>query len=151
MQASFKVKMFCGYREGLKMKALSSKIAKSVHLGTRLVCVDNTGAKELELIAVLGYKGRLRRLPKAGVSDIIICTVKKGKEKIRHQKVYAVVVRQKAPYRRADGTRIKFTDNAAAIVNQKSFEPQGTEIRTVIAKEVVERFSAVGKIASIVI
>ncbi len=132
------------------MKQLTSKIAKSVHLGTRLVCVDNTGAKQLELIAVYGYKGRHRRLPKAGVGDVIVCTVKKGKEKMRHQKVYAVVVRQKTPYRRADGTRVKFSDNAAAIVNSKTFEPQGTEIRTVIAKEVVERFSAVGKIASMV-
>jgi large subunit ribosomal protein L14 len=133
------------------MKPMSAKVTKAITLKSRLVCADNSGAKELELIAVKGYSGKLRKLPVAGVGDVIICSVKKGKEKIRSQVVYAVVVRQKKEYRRKDGTRVKFADNAAVIVNQKTFEPQGTEIRTVIAKEVVERFSAIGKIASIVL
>jgi large subunit ribosomal protein L14 len=133
------------------MKAVRAKITKSIPLGASLVCADNSGAKELKLIAVRGYSGRLRRLPKAGVGDVIICSVTKGKEKLRHQIVYAVIVRQKKEYRRSDGIRIKFSDNAAVLVNQKTFEPTGTEIRTVIAKEVVERFTAIGKIASIVL
>lgn len=133
------------------MKAISSAAVRSIPLKARLVCADNSGAKELELINVKGYKGKLRRLPKAGVGDVIICSVKKGKEKIRHEVVYAVVVRQRQEYRRSDGTRVKFEDNAAVLVNPKTFEPQGTEIRSVIAKEVVERFSPIGKIASIVI
>ncbi len=133
------------------MKPVSARITKPIQLGTRLNCADNTGAKEMEVIAVLRYKGVRRRLPKAGVGDIVICSVKKGKEKIRKQVVYAVVVRQRKEYRRNDGTRVKFTDNAAVLVNNKTFEPTGTEIRSVIAKEVVERFSAIGKIASIVL
>jgi len=133
------------------MKAVSSSISRPIPLGARLVCADNSGAKELELIAVRGYKGRLRRLPRAGIGDVIICSVKKGKEKIRKTVVYAVVVRQKKEFRRMDGTRVKFTDNAAILVNQKNFEPAATEIRTAIAKEVVERFSAIGKIASVVL
>jgi large subunit ribosomal protein L14 len=134
-----------------KMKRVSSTISRPLVLESRLVCADNTGAKELQLIAVRGYKGRKRRLPRAGVGDVIVCTVKKGKEKMRHQIVNAVIVRQKKEYRRNDGTRVKFDDNAAIIVDAKTQEPQGTEIRTVIAKEVVERFSAIGKIASIVL
>ena len=133
------------------MKTVTAKITKPIPLGAKINCADNSGAKELNLIAVVGYKGRLRRLPKAGVGSVIVCTVTKGKEKIRHQIVYAVVVRQKKEYRRFDGTRVRFSDNAAVLVNQKTFEPIGTEIRTVIAKEVVERFSAIGKIASIVL
>ncbi len=133
------------------MKPIASKISKAIQLKTRLVCADNTGAKELELIAVKGYKGRKRRLPKAGVGDVIICSVKKGKEKLRHKVVYAVIVRQRKEYRRPEGIRVKFEDNAAVLVDPKSFEPQGTEIRTVIAKEVVERFTPIGKIASIVV
>lgn len=133
------------------MKAVTSKITKPIQLRTVLNCVDNSGAKELSVITVKGYKGRLRRLPKAGVGDVVICSVTKGKEKMRHQIVYAVVVRQKKEYKRADGTRVKFTDNSAVLVNSKTFEPIGTEIRTVIAKEVVERFSPIGKIASIVL
>jgi large subunit ribosomal protein L14 len=133
------------------MKAVSASIPRPIQLKTRLMCVDNSGAKILELIAVKNYKGRLRRLQKAGVADVIICSVKKGKEKLRHEIVYAVIVRQRQEYRRPDGTRVKFQDNAAVIVNPKNFEPQGTEIRSVIAKEVVERFTAIGKIASMVL
>ncbi|MFH0949275.1 MAG: 50S ribosomal protein L14 [Candidatus Aenigmatarchaeota archaeon] len=133
------------------MKPISANVTKMLQLQSRLVCADNTGAKELELIAVRGYKGRKRRLPRAGVGDVIICAVKKGKEKMRHKVVYAVIVRQRKEYMRPDGVRVKFEDNAAVVVDGKTFEPQGTEIRTVIAKEVVERFSAIGKIASIVL
>ena len=133
------------------MKAVSSKITKGISLGTMLNCADNTGAKKMKLIAVRGYGGGLNKLPRAGVGDIIICTVKKGNEKMKKQVVYAVVVRQKKEYRRASGERIKFEDNAAVVVNQKTFEPQGTEIRSAIAKEVVERFASIGKIASIVV
>ena len=114
-------------------------------------CVDNSGAKVLELIAVKTYKGKLRRLAKAGVGDVVICYVKKGNEKIRKTVVYAVIVRQKKEYRRYDGERVKFADNAAVVVNTKTFEPQGTEIRSVVAKEAVERFSTIGKISSMVL
>lgn len=133
------------------MKPIAASVTKSIQLKTVLTCADNTGAKELRLIAVLGYKGKLRRLPKAGVGDVVICSVTKGKEKMRHEIVHAVIVRQKKEFRRSDGTRVRFTDNAAIVVNAKTFDPQGTEIRTVIAKEVVERFSSIGKIASIVL
>src|SRR3990172_4377506 len=134
---------------GDKMKAVTANVTRAIHLKTRLACIDNSGAKELELIAVIGYKGKLRRLPKAGVGDVIVCSVKKGKEKLRKTVVHAVVVRQKKEYMRYDGERVKFMDNAAVLVNPKTFEPQGTEIRSVIAKEAVERFSPIGKIASI--
>ncbi|MBI2971964.1 MAG: 50S ribosomal protein L14 [Candidatus Aenigmarchaeota archaeon] len=133
------------------MKAVSGAIPKTIQLKTLLTCADNSGAKELELIAVIGYKGRLRRLPKAGIADVVICSVTKGKEKLRHQVVHAVIVRQTKEFRRSDGTRVKFTDNAAILVNPKTFDPQGTEIRSVIAKEAVERFSTIGKIASMVL
>jgi len=133
------------------MKPIGAKVTKTLPLKARLVCADNSGAKELELIAVKGYRGVKRRLPVAGVGDVIICSVKKGKEKLRKTVVYAVIVRQKKEYRRNDGTRVKFADNAAVLVNPKTIEPQGTEIRTPIAKEVVERFTTIGKIASIVL
>jgi len=133
------------------MLGLTGKMTKCIQLGTVLNCADNSGAKELRLIAVKKFKGRHRKLPKAAVGDVIVCSVIKGNEKTRHTVVYAVVVRQKKEFRRPDGTRIAFTDNAAVLVNSKTYEPVGSEIRTVIAKEVVERFSAVGKIASLVV
>ncbi|MBS3054824.1 MAG: 50S ribosomal protein L14 [Candidatus Aenigmarchaeota archaeon] len=133
------------------MKAVSARIPRALQIMSRIKCADNSGAKELEIIAVKGYRGVQRRNPKAGVGDVVICTVKKGKEKVMHQMVYCVIVRQKKEFRRSDGTRVKFSDNAAVLVNSKTFEPTGTEIRTVIAKEVVERFSMIGKIASLVV
>jgi len=133
------------------MKPISSKITKGIQLSTVLECADNSGARKLKLIAVKGYKGVHRRLPKAGVGDVVICSVIKGSEKLRKTVVYAVIVRQKKEYRRSDGTRIKFEDNAAVLINPKTFEPQASEIRSAIAKEVVERFSSIGKIASIIV
>ncbi len=133
------------------MKAISSKITRGIQLESILNCADNSGARKLKVIAVKGYKGRHRRLPKAGVGDVVICSVVKGSEKLRKTVVYAVIVRQRRAYRRPNGTRIKFEDNAAVLVNSKTFEPQASEIRTAIAKEAVERFSAIGKIASIVV
>lgn len=133
------------------MHAISSKVTKSIQLGTKLNCADNTGAKLLELIAVLKYRGVRRRLPKGGVGDVIICAVKKGNEKMRHQVVHAIIVRQRKEYRRSDGVRIKFSDNAAVLINPKTYEPAGTEIRSVIAKEVVEKYSAIGKIAYMIV
>ncbi len=133
------------------MLGLSARVTKGVQLGTVLTCVDNSGAKKLRIIAVTRYHGIHRRAPKAGVGDVVVCSVIKGDEKMRKQVVHAVVVRQKKEYRRPDGTRVAFTDNAGALVNSKTREPTGTEIRTVIAREVVERFSAIGKIAAIVL
>ncbi|MBI4896688.1 MAG: uL14 family ribosomal protein [Candidatus Aenigmarchaeota archaeon] len=133
------------------MKPISSHITKTIPIKARMVCADNSGAKILEVINVKGYKGVKRRYPRCGVGDVVICSVKKGKEKLVGTVVYAVVVRQRKEYRRADGSRVKFIDNAAILVNPKTTEPLGTEIRSVIAKEVVERFSPIGKIASIVL
>jgi large subunit ribosomal protein L14 len=133
------------------MKPITSHTTKAIPLKCKMICADNSGAKILELIAVKGYKSKLRRIPKAGVGDVVICSVRKGNEKLRKTVVYAVIVRQRKEYMRYDGERVKFTDNAAVLVNPKTFEPQGTEIRSVIAKEVVERFSPIGKIASMVL
>jgi len=132
------------------VKPVSARIARVIPVGTRMVCADNTGAKILELISVKGYKGRKRRMPAAGVANMVVCTVKQGTQKWRHQVVKAVIIRQKKEYRRPNGMRVKFADNAAVIVNGKG-EPQGSGIKGPIAKEVVERFSMVGKIASIVV
>lgn len=98
----------------------------------------------------MGYKGVRKRQPKAGVGDMIKITVKEGDVKIRKQMANAVIIRQKAEYRRPDGLRVSFEDNAAVLVDDKG-EPKGTEIKGPIAKEAVERFSSLGKIASIVV
>ncbi|HDD36609.1 MAG: 50S ribosomal protein L14 [Archaeoglobaceae archaeon] len=132
------------------MRAIRARIPKSLPTGARLVCADNTGAREVEIIAVRGYKGVRRRYPAAGVGDMVIVTVKKGTPDIRKQVHYAVIVRQRKEYRRPDGTRVKFEDNAAVITNERG-EPKGSEIRGAVAKEAAERFPKIGTIASIIV
>lgn len=132
------------------MKPISAKITKALQTESYLQCADNTGARLLQVIAVKGYKGVKTRVPRCGVGDWIICTVKQGDPKLKHEVVQAVIVRQKKEYRRKNGMRVKFEDNAAILINEKG-ETRGTKIKGPIAKEVVERFSVIGKIATIVV
>ncbi len=132
------------------MKGVKAKVTRAIPTGAKIECADNTGAKELQVISVIGYKGRKRRLGSAGVADIIVCSVKKGTPKWKKQVVRAVIVRQKKEYRRPNGLRVKFEDNAAILVGERG-APQGSQIKGPIAKEVVERFLTIGKIANIVV
>jgi large subunit ribosomal protein L14 len=132
------------------MKAITARIPRALPIGARLRCADNTGATEIEIIAIKGYHGVKRRKPACGVASWIIAAVKKGDAKITHEIVNAVIVRQRKDYRRPNGIRIKFEDNAAILINEKG-EPRGTRIKGPIAKEVVERYSVIGKIATIVV
>ena len=100
----------------IRMKPTTSSVTKALPIGARLQCVDNTGAREIEIISVKGFKGVRRRLDVAGVGDMVVASVKKGTADMRREVVNAVVVRQKKEYRRADGLRVKFEDNAAVII-----------------------------------
>ena len=99
------------------MKAQRASITPGLNTRTRLECADNTGARVLEIISVKGYRGRKNRMPRAGVGDIVICTVKKGTPEMRKQIVYAVVIRQRQDYRRPSGLRVGFEDNAAVLTD----------------------------------
>lgn len=123
---------------------------RALTTGSRLVCADNTGAKELEIVSVREYHGVLRRYPKAGVGDMVMASVKKGRPDVRKKVVNAVIVRQKKEYRRASGIRIKFEDNAAVITGEDGV-PTGTEIRGPVAKEAVEKWVRLSSAANIVV
>jgi large subunit ribosomal protein L14 len=69
---------------------------------------------------------------------------------MRHQVVRAIVVRQRKPFRRPDGTWVAFEDNAVIIVNEDG-SPKASEIRGPVAREVVERWPRVSNVASIVV
>ncbi len=77
-------------------------------------------------------------------------SVKKGSPDIRKQVHYAVIVRQRKEYRRPDGTRVRFDDNAAVITDPNG-NPKGSEIRGPVAREAAERFSKIGSIATIIV
>jgi large subunit ribosomal protein L14 len=132
------------------MKAITSKVTKCLPVGAVLTCADNSGAKELQIISVMGFKGKRRTRAAGGVGSFVTCRVFKGNEKVRHEIFKAVIIRQKKEYRRPNGMRVSFEDNAAVIVNEKG-EPKGTIVKGPVAKEAIERFPLVGKISSIVV
>ena len=104
---------------------------------TRLKVADNTGAKELMCVKVLG--GSKRRY--AGIGDIIICSVKQAAPQGSVKKgdvVRAVVVRTAKEYGRADGTYIRFDENAAVILDNER-NPRGTRIFGPVARELREK------------
>ena len=104
---------------------------------TRLKVADNTGAKELLCISVLG--GSVRRY--AAVGDIIVATVKDatpGGVVKKGEVVKAVVVRSKKGARRADGSYVKFDENAAVIIREDG-TPKGTRIFGPVARELREK------------
>ena len=123
------------------------RIARGLPLGASLVCADNSGAKELRLLTVFGYKGKLGKIGKAGIGDIVNVSVIKGKQELRKQVLQAVVVRQRKPFRRQDGTWMQFEDNAAVLVKPGG-EPQGSELRGPMAREVTLKWPRVAAIAS---
>ncbi|RJS72389.1 50S ribosomal protein L14 [Methanophagales archaeon] len=132
------------------MKGVKAKITKALQTGTRLDCVDNTGAKVLQIIAVKGYRGVKNRYPKAGIGDMVIVSVKKGRPEIKKQLLKAVIIRQRKEYRRPSGMRVKFEDNAAVVVDDKG-TPKGSEIRGPVAREAVERFSKIASAATMIV
>lgn len=104
---------------------------------TRLKVADNTGARQLMCINVLGGSGKKY----ARLGDVIICSVKKaipGGSVKKGDVVRAVVVRSTKPYRRLDGSYIRFDDNAAAILTEKD-NPKGTRIFGPVARELREK------------
>lgn len=104
---------------------------------TRLKAADNSGAKELMCIKVLG--GSFRKT--GNIGDVIICSVKTaapGGAVKKGEVVKAVIARTKQGIRRNDGTYIRFDDNAAVIIGSNQ-EPRGTRIFGPIARELREK------------
>ena len=133
------------------MKAVKSRVVRSLPIGSNITSCDNSGAKILEIISVKGYKGVKKRKPSAGVGDLVRAAVKKGRPDMMKQMVYAIIVRQKKEYKRPNGMRIKFEDNAAVVLKDEKGNPKGTIFKGPIAKEVAERWPAVAKVANMVV
>ena len=126
------------------------RIARGLPTGSVIKCADNSGAKIVRLINVSGYKGRLRRLPAACVGDMVKVSVVKGSPELRKQIFPAVIVRQRRPFKRREGTWLQFEDNAAVLMTPEG-EIKGTEIRGPVAREAAERWPRVAGLADIII
>ena len=104
---------------------------------TNLVAADNSGAKKIRCIRVLGGSGRRY----ATLGDVIVVTVKSaipGGGVKKGEVSRAVIVRTKKEYRRPDGSYIRFDENAAVLINQ-NLEPRGTRIFGPVARELREK------------
>ena len=134
-----------GGRSGTKVR-----IACGLPVAAVMNCADNTGAKNLYVMAVHGTAARLNRLPKASVGDLVLATVKKGKPDLRKKVHPAVIVRQRMPFRRKEGYYLYFEDNAGVIVNPKG-EMKGSAITGPIAKECAELYPRIASNASSVV
>lgn len=126
-------------------------MTRSLPVGAYIETCDNSGAKVLKIFSVKGHNTVKGRSPAAGVGDFILASVKKGKPEMRKQVVFAIIVRQKKEYRRPDGTRIQFEDNAAVVLKDEKGNPKGTILKGPIAKEACSRWPAVAKIASTIV
>jgi large subunit ribosomal protein L14 len=133
------------------MKSLKANITRGLPVGSYVDTSDNSGAKVVKITAIIGQKTSKGKRPAAGISDLVMVAVKKGKPDMRKQVVYAVIVRQRKEYRRLDGMRIKFEDNSVVILKDEKGNPKGTILKGPIAKEVVERWPAIAKLASIIV
>ena len=132
------------------MKGLTAKIPRALQTGSKMVCADNTGARVVQIVSVFGYHGVKNRLPKMGIGDLATVSVKKGTPDMKRKLVRAVVVRQKKEFRRPNGLRVTFEENAMILLNENG-DPRGTDIKGPVAREVAERFPKVGSMATIII
>lgn len=134
-------------RKGIRL--VSRRITRALPTMAKIQVADNSGARIVQVISVKGHTTRLRRLPAAKVGDLIVCSVKKGTPKLRRQIVHAVVIRQRKPYRRADGTWVFFEDNAVVVTNENG-EPRGSEIRGAVSKEAADAWPRIASAARVI-
>lgn len=133
------------------MQPVKSKITRGFNMGSLIETCDNSGAKLVKIVSIIGRNTVEGRKPSAGVGDLLMVSVKKGNPDMRKQVVFAVIVRQKKEYRRPAGERIKFEDNAIVILKDNKGNPKGTIFKGPIAKEACERWPGVSKVANIIV
>lgn len=130
--------------------AQRTRVSRGIPVGAIIKCADNSGARALRVIQVMGYKGRLRRVPAAGVGDRITVSVRRGTPDMRRKIFQAVLIRQRKPYRRNDGVWVQFEDNAAVVMTPEG-DMRGSEIRGPVSKEAAEVWTRIASAASIIV
>lgn len=129
------------------MKAVSARTTAGLNLGAKMIASDNSGAKIIRIVSVKKSKAKKGKQVNAKVADWVKVSVKKGVPDMKGKVFDAVVIRQKKSYRRLNGERVAFEDNAVAILKDDKGNPKGTQIKGAVAREVMERWPQVAKIA----
>jgi large subunit ribosomal protein L14 len=133
------------------MKAISARTTAGLNIGSQMIAADNSGAKIVKIVGVKKAKAKKGKQVNAKVADWVKISVRKGVPDMKGKVFDAVVIRQRRSWRRLNGERIAFEDNAVAILKDDKGNPKGTQIKGPIAREVMERWPQVAKIASIVV
>jgi len=118
--------------------SLAKRARSMIQPRTMVNVVDNTGAKIIQCFTVIG--GTKRRY--AQIGDVFVGTIKEAEPRRivkKHDVVRAVLIRQKKNFRRADGTYIRFDDNAAVILEGKSKDPKGGRVIGPVPREIKEK------------
>ncbi len=132
------------------MRGMSSEAIRSLSLGAKIECSDNTGAKEVYIISVFHQKTRHQQKPSAGIGDLVNVVVSKGKPEMIKKIFRAVIIRTVQGMKRANGTVIKFDGNACVLVDNEGV-PKSTEVKGAVPKEVGERYpKVVGRAAYVI-
>ncbi|OGJ12337.1 50S ribosomal protein L14 [Candidatus Pacearchaeota archaeon RBG_16_35_8] len=132
------------------MKAISARATRGLNVGANLVAADNSGAKIVRLVSIKGGKGTKGRQSSAKIADMVKVSIRKGLPDMKGKVFEAVLIRQRKSYRRLNGERVAFEDNAVAILKDEKANPKGTQIKGPVAREVMERWPTVAKLATIV-
>nr|AJS11692.1 50S ribosomal protein L14P [uncultured archaeon] len=132
------------------MKAISARGTEGLNLGANMIASDNSGAKIVRLVSVKKSKAKKAKQTAAKIADWVKVSVRKGIPDMKGKVFDAVIIRQKKPYRRLNGERVAFEDNAVAILKDEKGNPKGTQIKGPVAREVQERWASVAKIAQFV-
>ncbi|MEA2036388.1 MAG: 50S ribosomal protein L14 [Nanoarchaeota archaeon] len=133
------------------MQAIKAKVTRALPVGCKVETCDNSGAKVIKIFSVYRNNTVKGRLQAAGVGDLVMASVVRGRPDMRKQTTLAVIVRQKKEYRRSDGMRVSFEDNAAVVLKDDKGNPKGTIFKGPISKEATERWPGIAKIAKIVV
>lgn len=132
------------------MKPISAKATESLNVGAMLISSDNSGAKIVRLVGVKRSKAKKGKQTCAKIGDWVKVSVRKGIPDMKGKVFDAVLIRQKRSYRRLNGERIAFEDNAVAILKDEKGNPKGTQIKGPVAREILERWPQVAKIAQMI-
>ena len=133
------------------MKAISARATRGLNIGSYMIAADNSGAQIVKIVSVKHGKTTKKRQQPAKIGDWVKVSVRKGKPEMKGVVFDAIVIRQRRPYRRKDGERIAFSDNAVVLLKDEKGNPKGTQIKGPIAREVLERWVSVAKLAKIVV
>ena len=139
-------------KRGARVSGVSYRFHKTpgVFMETLVRVADNSGARLARVIGVLNLKTTWRRIPGAAVGDMVVVSIREGRPELRKQIMHGVVIRQRRPYRRPDGTWIAFEDNAIVLMTPEG-DPKGSEIHGPVAREAVERWPRLATMATIIV